>query len=147
RFLREARAQARFVHPNVVPIYFVGEERGIHFFAMEYVAGGSLEQLVTARGRLAWGQVVELGIEAARGLREAHQRGIVHRDVKPSNLLVDKNGMLKIADFGLAKSAGEELQLTREGVVIGSPLYMSPEQARADAVDSRSDIYSLGCAL
>jgi uncharacterized RDD family membrane protein YckC/predicted Ser/Thr protein kinase len=147
RFTREARAQARLRHPNVTQIYFIGEDRGINFFAMEYVEGRPLDRALADGERVPWPDAVEYVIAAARGLRAAYQQGFIHRDVKPSNLLLDNDGQVKIADFGLAKSLKGDVELTREGVIVGSPLYMAPEQGRAESVDHRSDIYSLGCAF
>ncbi len=147
RFEREARAQAQIGHANITQIYFIGEDRGVHFFAMEYVEGTPLDVLLGRGDRLPWAKALEYGIAAARGLKAALGKGFVHRDVKPSNLLVDKDGQVKIADFGLVKSMRGDSQLTRQGVIVGSPLYMAPEQSRAEDVDHRSDIYSLGCTL
>jgi len=151
RFIREARSQARLSHPNVVPIYYIGEEEGLLFFAMELVEGEALDGLLARGERLEWPRALELLHDVADALRLAHERGLVHRDVKPSNLLVDPSGLVKVADFGLAKSTdvNEEVdvQLTQQGTVLGSPLYMSPEQGQGDAVDYRSDIYSLGATF
>jgi uncharacterized RDD family membrane protein YckC len=147
RFVREARAQARLRHPNVAQIYFIGEDRGLHFFVMEYLPGPSLEELLRTERKISWPQALEYVIAAARGLRAAAAEGFIHRDVKPSNLMLDREAGIKILDFGLVKSMHGDTELTREGTIIGSPLYMSPEQGRGDPVDQRSDIYSLGCAL
>jgi uncharacterized RDD family membrane protein YckC len=146
RFEREARAQARLRHPNVAQIHFIGEESGMHFFAMERLVGPSVD-VVIARGRLPWADAVEHVLAAARGLRAALAEGFVHRDVKPSNLMLDPDSRIKILDFGLVKSMRGDAELTRDGAIIGSPLYMAPEQGRAEDVDHRADIYSLGCAL
>jgi uncharacterized RDD family membrane protein YckC len=147
RFEREARAQARLRHPNVAQIYFIGEDRGVHFFVMEYLEGPGLDSLLAGPEPLPWARALEYTIAAARGLRAASAQGFVHRDVKPSNLMLDREAGIKILDFGLVKSMHGDSQLTRDGAIIGSPLYMSPEQGRGGAVDLRSDIYSLGCAL
>ncbi|HZS36302.1 MAG TPA: protein kinase [Polyangia bacterium] len=147
RFVREARAQAQLGHTNITQIYFIGEDRGVHFFAMEYIEGTPLDVLLGRGDRLDWVKALEHGIAAARGLKAAFAKGFIHRDVKPSNLLVDKDGQVKIADFGLVKSMRGDAQLTRQGVIVGSPLYMAPEQSRAEEVDHRSDIYSLGCTM
>jgi uncharacterized RDD family membrane protein YckC len=147
RFEREARAQARLRHPNVAQIYFIGEDRGFHFFVMEYLEGPGLECLIASGKPLPWGQALEYTIAAARGLRAAAAQGFVHRDVKPSNLMLDHEAGIKVLDFGLVKNMNGDAQLTRDGAIIGSPLYMSPEQGRGGAIDFRSDIYSLGCAL
>jgi len=150
RFVREARSQARLSHPNVVPIYYIGEEDGLVFFAMELVDGEALDGILARGERLDWPRALELLHDVADALRMAHERGIVHRDIKPSNLLVDPSGLVKVADFGLAKTANpdaEDVQLTQEGAVLGSPLYMSPEQGQGEPVDHRSDIYSLGATF
>jgi uncharacterized RDD family membrane protein YckC len=147
RFVREARAQARLRHPNVVQIYFIGEDRGVHFFAMEYVAGAALDTTLDAGKAIPWETALRYAEQAARGLRAALAEGFIHRDVKPSNLLVDAEGHVKLADFGLVKRMDGDSDLTHHGQIIGSPLYMAPEQGRGDTVDHRSDIYSLGCTL
>jgi uncharacterized RDD family membrane protein YckC/tRNA A-37 threonylcarbamoyl transferase component Bud32 len=146
RFEREARAQARLRHPNVAQIHFIGEEDGLHFFAMERLVGPSLD-VVLARGKLPYDEAILHTLAAARGLRAALAEGFVHRDVKPSNLMLDPDSRIKILDFGLVKSMRGDAELTRDGAIIGSPLYMAPEQGRAEEVDHRADIYSLGCAL
>jgi len=147
RFEREALAQARLRHPNVAQIYFIGEDRGFHFFVMEYLEGPGLDALLARPERLPWAKALEYAIAAARGLRAASAQGFVHRDVKPSNLMLDREAGIKILDFGLVKSMHGDAQLTQDGAIIGSPLYMSPEQGRGGTVDFRSDMYSLGCAL
>jgi tRNA A-37 threonylcarbamoyl transferase component Bud32/uncharacterized RDD family membrane protein YckC len=154
RFVREARSQARLSHPNVVPIYFIGEDDGLLFFAMELVEGEPLDALLARGEQIEWPRALELLHDVADALRMAHERDIVHRDIKPSNLLVDPTGLVKVADFGLAKNVssgdsteGMDVQLTQAGAVLGSPLYMSPEQGQGEAVDHRSDIYSLGATF
>src|SRR4051794_6323958 len=147
RFEREARAQARLRHPNVAQIHFIGEESGMHFFAMERLVGPSVDVVLARDGRLPWADAVEHALAAARGLKAALAEGFVHRDVKPSNLMLDPDSRIKILDFGLVKSMRGDAELTRDGAIIGSPLYMAPEQGRAEDVDHRADIYSLGCAL
>jgi uncharacterized RDD family membrane protein YckC len=146
RFAREARAQARLRHPNVAQIYFIGEEKGVHFFAMEFLEGPALDEVLAQR-RLPWGEALDYTVAAARGLRAALAHGFIHRDVKPSNLVLDRESGIKILDFGLVKSLHGDAELTRNGAIIGSPLYMAPEQGRGEEVDHRADIYSLGCAL
>ena len=146
RFVREARAQARLRHPNVAQIYFIGEEQGLHFFAMEFLEGPALDEILAQR-RLPWAEAVEYAVATARGLRAALAHGFIHRDVKPSNLVLDRESGIKILDFGLVKSLHGDAELTRNGAIIGSPLYMAPEQGRGEDVDHRADIYSLGCAL
>ncbi|HEY7953975.1 MAG TPA: protein kinase [Polyangia bacterium] len=147
RFVREARAQAQLRHPNITQIYFIGEEGGVHFFAMEFLDGEPLDARLARGEVLPWDQAISVCEAAARGLAAALKEGFIHRDVKPSNLLVDGSGQVKLADFGLAKSVRGDAELTRAGMIVGSPLYMAPEQGRAEPVDHRSDIYSLGCTL
>lgn len=147
RFVREARAQARLRHPNVAQIYFIGEDRGFHFFVMEYLEGPGLEDVLAKGTPLPWTQAIDYTLAAARGLRAAQAQGFVHRDVKPSNLMLDNEAGIKLCDFGLVKSTRGDAQLTQDGAIIGSPLYMSPEQGRGQDADHRSDIYSLGCTL
>jgi hypothetical protein len=162
RFLREAYAAARLVHHNVVQIYDVGEERGLPYFAMEYVQGTNLSGLVRNKGRLDAATAAGYVLQAARGLKYAHDRGMIHRDVKPDNLLLNDQGIVKVADLGLVKvhgSAPEEpagggealdglADVTRAGKTMGTPAYMAPEQGRnPTGVDARADVYSLGCTL
>lgn len=167
RFTREAYAAAQLSHPNIVQIYDIGEANGVPFFSMEYVRGRSLSDLVRRQGRLDPQTAVSYILQAARGLQHAHSRGLIHRDVKPDNLLLDENGLIKVADLGLVKTPQGELvprtphprqpdyaewattpEMTGAQIALGTPAYMSPEQCRdAASVDHRSDIYSLGCTL
>ena len=153
RFLREARAQAKLTSPHVVPIYFIGRLRGRTgvdqlYFAMEPVDGESLEAVIDRGEHLPPERARRFAIQAAEGLRDAQVAGIIHRDVKPGNMLVDRKGTLKIADFGLAKPKDPKMHLTKGNAIMGTPLYMAPEQATGDApLDHRADMYSLGCAL
>ncbi len=154
RFLREARSQARLQHPNVCHIYYVGEQDGLLFFAMELIDGESLAERLQREGRVPPDQAVELVRMAALGLREAHAHGFTHRDVKPSNLMVDRGGTVKVVDFGLVKQTGvadggtgEAPRSTEGTALVGTPLYMAPEQAAGDALDQRADIYALGATL
>jgi uncharacterized RDD family membrane protein YckC len=147
RFVREARAQARLNHPNICHIYFIGEENGQLFFAMEYVEGESLQQILDRQTRIPFADAVDYARMAALGLREAERNGFTHRDIKPSNLLLDRHGVIKLVDFGIVKKEGGNSVDSGVDVVLGTPFYMSPEQARGDPVDFRSDIYSLGVTL
>ena len=154
RFIREAQAQARLSSPHIVQIYFIGSvsgdagsPRGSLYFAMEVIDGESLEAMLERGERLDSEQARQLMIQAARGLRDAHRAGLVHRDVKPGNLLLGRGGELKVADFGLAKPRDPSLGLTRTGAVMGTPLYMAPEQARGEELDHRADMYALGCTF
>jgi hypothetical protein len=149
RFLREARVLARIAHPNVVPIYDVGEEGPWCYLAMELLQG-SLDRDVGAQGQ-TWAEEAlrragRWVLEAAEGLQHAHERGILHRDVKPANLLLDAQGRVRVADFGLAAVEGSA-SLTRPGLVVGTPGYAAPEQIRGEAVDVRCDVYGLGATL
>ena len=145
RFKREAQAAAKLSHPNIVTIHEVGEFNGRPFFAMENVTGESLNEYVKAR-KLSWQEIIGLAIQAVEGIAEAHRCGVVHRDIKPSNILLDSNGRARILDFGLAAIKGEK-KLTKTGSTMGTLYYMSPEQTRGEAVDERSDIFSLGVVL
>jgi tRNA A-37 threonylcarbamoyl transferase component Bud32/outer membrane protein assembly factor BamB len=145
RFYREAKSAAGLVHPNIVQIYTVGEEKGVPYFAMEYVVGEDLERR-TRRGEvLKVDEVVGVVASVAMALACAEESGIVHRDVKPGNIMIDSHGVVKVTDFGLAKAVKLiDSDITQAGFIVGTPTYMSPEQAEGGAVDHRSDIYSLG---
>lgn len=147
RFVREARAQARLGHPNICHIYFIGEQDEQLFFAMEYVDGENLQQRLDRLGKLAPGDAVEIVRQAAEGLRAAAAQGFTHRDIKPSNLLLDRNGVVKLVDFGLVKEGRGDIVASGAGGIVGTPLYMAPEQARGEPVDLRTDIYALGVTL
>jgi len=148
RFEREARSMAKIDHPNVLKIYAVDSAHGIHFAAIEYVDGQSLQKWLDQIDKLAVGDAVHLAIRCAEALRFAHAENMVHRDIKPDNILLTKKGVVKVADFGLAKAMDDDVSMTQSGTGLGTPLYMAPEQARnAKHVDSRSDIYALGVTL
>jgi len=146
RFLREVQLVAGLVDPHIVGLYTAGDVNGITFAAMELMFG-SLGDEIASRGRLPWDEALRAARDACLGLDAAWKRGIVHRDIKPSNLLRDGDGVIKVADFGLAKDVSSELELTSPGVVIGTPMYVSPEQGCGRATDLRSDLYSLGATL
>jgi serine/threonine protein kinase/Tfp pilus assembly protein PilF len=147
RFLREAQATAALKHPGIVPIYAIGEARGVHFFAMELLAGASLKR-VLEDGPLDPTRAARIAQEAAEALAYAHAQGVIHRDVKPDNIVLREDGRAVVTDFGLARRVSDG-SLTREGVIVGTPLYMAPEQARGDGgpVDARADVYGLGVTL
>lgn len=147
RFHQEAQAAARLSHPNVVSVYDVGEEGGQHYLVMEYVAGQNLRDLLKQRGRLPWEDAVSIACQVCEALQHAHDNNIVHRDVKPHNILVTSAGRVKVTDFGLARALVTEATITYPGAVMGSVHYLSPEQARGQTVGKASDIYSLGVVL
>ncbi len=143
RFQREARTAAQLEHPNIIPIYRVGRSGRVIYFVMKFLRGGSLSGLLQKRGRLTAPEIRRLLVDCSSALAYAHQRGIVHRDMKPDNVMFDEFGQVLLTDFGIAKAMSGG-RLTGTGMSIGTPHYMSPEQARAQAIDGRSDIYSLG---
>ncbi len=143
RFQREARTAAQLEHPNIIPIYRVGRAGRVIYFVMKFLRGGSLATVLGERMRLNPPEIRRLLVEAGSALGYAAQRGIVHRDIKPDNIMFDEFGQCMLTDFGIAKAASGQ-RLTGTGMSIGTPHYMSPEQARAQAIDGRSDIYSLG---
>lgn len=145
RFHNEAQAVAALVHTNIVQIHEVGCIAGVHFIAQEYVAGQNLQQALSRRGALEIDLAVDVMRQVAAALHRANERGIVHRDIKPENILLASDGEVKVADFGLARIAeSENVGLTQVGMTLGTPLYMSPEQAEGKATDHRTDLYSLG---
>jgi eukaryotic-like serine/threonine-protein kinase len=145
RFHHEARAAAALVHAGIIQIYEVGQDNNIHFIAQEYVAGRNLGEVIRTHGSLAPQLVLDILRQVAAALGKASSQGIVHRDIKPENIMLAGSGEVKVADFGLARVAGDGgANLTQVGVTMGTPLYMSPEQIEGRDIDSRSDIYSLG---
>ncbi len=147
RFLREAQAAAAIVHPNVMPILSVSEKAALPFLVMPFVACHSLQQRLDAEGTLPLVEVLRIALQVAEGLAAAHSHGLVHRDVKPANILLERGvDRALLTDFGLARAV-DDATLTRSGVIAGTPQYMSPEQARGDAVDARSDLFSLGSVI
>jgi serine/threonine-protein kinase len=145
RFMREAEAAARLSHPNIITIFDVGEDGDRFFIVMELLSGTTLKDLMKSPDRARLEYKVDLMIQACAGLRAAHNASIYHRDVKPGNLFVRTDGLLKILDFGVARVASSSMTAT--GFVVGTPDYMSPEQARGDEIDGRSDIFSLGAVF
>jgi serine/threonine protein kinase/Flp pilus assembly protein TadD len=145
RFINEAQAAAALNHPNICTVHEIDETEGQLFIVMEYIEGQNLKGLIES-GPLELKKARNIGMQIAEGLHEAHRRRIVHRDIKPANIMITEEGRVKIMDFGLAKSPGRT-QLTREGTTVGTVAYMSPEQARGEKVDYRTDIWSLGVVL
>ncbi len=146
RFIHEARTAAQLKHPNIATVYDVEQAGDIHYIVMEFLPGHTLQQEVRHRGALPLKQIKEIIAALASALDYAHQRGFIHRDVKPSNIMIGPDGQVTLMDFGIVKAAAD-LRLTQEGMRIGTPEYMSPEQAQGKEVDHRSDIYSLGVVL
>lgn len=146
RFAREARLAAAVAHPNVVRVFDVGEEEGMRWIVMEYVEGESLAERLRRRGRLSAAEAVRLGAQAAEGLGAAHRAGLVHRDVKPHNLLVAPDGTVKVADFGVAHGP-KATRLTEPGTLLGTAAYAAPEQAGPGELTAAADVYSLVAVL
>jgi serine/threonine protein kinase len=145
RFRREAKNAAGLSHPNIVSIYDRGEAEGTYYIAMEYLDGRTLKELLIARGPMPIGDAIHYTRQILNALRFAHKKGVVHRDIKPHNVMVDGDGRLKVTDFGIARAGAS--QMTEAGAIVGTAQYLSPEQARGAAVDQRSDLYSIGVVL
>lgn len=143
RFLREATAARKLHHPNVVDIYDVGECEGLHYIVMEYIDGRTLKQIIVDNGPMEARQAVQIMLQLTSAIRAAHQQKIIHRDIKPQNILITRQGIPKVTDFGIAVAADEE-RLSQTNAVMGSAHYLAPESAAGDAPDYRVDIYSLG---
>src|SRR5690348_3811740 len=146
RFTREAQTSAQLSHAHIVPIYDVGEREGLAYFVMAIVSGGNLAMLLTREPRQPLDEVRRLLCEIADALAYAHLRGVIHRDIKPDNILLDEaTGRVLVTDFGIARAIEASTRLTVTGIAVGTPAYMSPEQAIGDReIDGRSDVYSLG---
>jgi serine/threonine-protein kinase len=146
RFRNEAIAAAKLTHPGIVATYDTGDDNGIAYIVMELVEGRTLRSLLDERGPLPVAQAVDIASQVADALEHAHRQGLVHRDVKPANVLVQPDGRVKVTDFGIAKAAGGD-DLTRTGTVVGTARYLAPEQVNGKTVDSRADVYALGLLL
>ncbi len=147
RFAREAKAAAAVLHPNVIAIHGVSNDQSLPYLVMPYVRGASLQKRIDAEGPLATIDILRIGSQVAAGLAAAHEQGLVHRDIKPANILLEQGvERVAITDFGLARAA-DDASMTRSGVIAGTPQYMSPEQARGEPIDARSDLFSLGSLL
>ncbi|MBU0477343.1 protein kinase [bacterium] len=146
RFRREAKAVAKLNHARIVQIYDIGEHEGMYYFAMELIKGQTLTEIIKQRGALSCEDALSITFQVAEALECAHKEGIVHRDIKSGNIMIDNNGHVKVTDFGIAKAVESE-GITLTGTIMGTPEYMSPEQAKGEKTDSRSDIYSLGIVL
>ncbi len=147
RFITEARAIGRLSHPNIVTVFDVGEDHGTIFIAMEFLEGQSLDMLLNERA-FSLDEIIDIGIQVADALEYAHQRGIIHRDIKPGNIIITPQGHTKVTDFGIARIEGNTGQkMTQMGEILGTPVYMPPEQVAGQPADGRSDIYALGVVL
>lgn len=147
RFDREAKILQQLKHPHIVRLYGTGRYRGAPYYAMEYVSGESLSEILYRKGKLNWHEVAELARQLCEALQHAHDLGVIHRDLKPSNLMIAKDGTLKLADFGIAKDLDQTTQLTGAHCAVGTAAYMAPEQCRAQNISPRTDLYSLGVVM
>jgi len=145
RFRREASAAAGLQHPNVVGVFDRGEWDGTYYIAMEYLEGRSLKDILSSEGPLAPARATDIVVQILRAARFAHQRGVIHRDLKPHNVIVDDEGRAKVTDFGIARAGASDM--TETGSIMGTAQYLSPEQAQGHAVSARSDIYAIGILL
>ncbi len=147
RFKREAQVSAQLKHPHIVTIYDIGEADGLSYLAMEFIDGVGLERVISSAGRLPVERAAAIGAQVAEALDFAHRHNVVHRDIKPANIMIETGDRVKVTDFGIAKVTDSADHLTMTGSLLGTPSYMSPEQARGGNIDGRSDLFSVGCVL
>jgi serine/threonine protein kinase len=147
RFKREAQVSAQLKHPNIVTIYDIGEADGMSYLAMEFIDGVGLEKVISSAGRLTVERAASIAAQVADALDFAHKGHVVHRDIKPANIMIESGDRVKVTDFGIAKTLNSGEHLTMTGSLLGTPSYMSPEQARGGDIDGRSDLFSVGCVL
>src|ERR1019366_3668537 len=146
RFQREIETLGKLEHPNIVRFYEAGFENGLYFYAMEYVEGLNLDQILEEQSRFLWKDVLNIALQVAPALKHVHDHGVIHRDIKPSNLILNAQGQIKLTDFGIAKVFAAT-HLTSTGGIVGTAEFLSPEQAAGKVVGKRSDLYCLGCVL
>ena len=146
KFKVEALAAARISHPNIVNIYDVGQQDDVHYIVMEYVEGRTLKDIISQEAPLPVNQAVDIAIMICDGVHCAHEKGVIHRDIKPHNILITDTGMVKVADFGIARAISNAT-ITFGDNIVGSVHYISPEQAKGEPVNRTTDIYSIGCVL
>jgi serine/threonine protein kinase len=147
RFKSEIRLARRISHRNVVRTHDLGEFSGVYFITMEYVEGTTLKELIKKRGRLPIPATLTVAKQLCRALEVAHEQGVIHRDIKPQNMVVEPSGVLKVMDFGIARLAKRQSGMTEQGMVVGTPEYMAPEQLMGAEIDARADIYAAGCVI
>src|SRR5262245_51239622 len=147
RFKVEAQVAAQLKHPNIVTIYDIGEENELSYLAMEFIDGVGLDKVILNEGHLPAERAALLGAQVADALDFAHRHHVVHRDIKPANIMIEAGDRVKVTDFGIAKPLDSGEHLTVTGSLLGTPSYMSPEQARGSALDGRSDLFAVGCIL
>ena len=147
RFRREAQAAASITHPNIVSVFDTGSDDGVHFIVMEYVEGRTLAEILAGGGRILPDRAIDIAIDVDRALEAAHARGVIHRDIKPGNIMLDPRGSVKVTDFGIARVTTTADTVAQTAAIMGTAAYLSPEQAQGLPNDGRSDIYSLGCVL
>ncbi|MEX2202723.1 MAG: Stk1 family PASTA domain-containing Ser/Thr kinase [Actinomycetota bacterium] len=147
RFRREAQAAARISNQNLVSVFDTGSDDGVHFIVMEYVDGRTLADLIAGGGRILPERAIEIAIDVCHALEAAHAQDVIHRDIKPGNIMLDENGRVKVTDFGIARVISTSETIAQTAAVLGTASYLSPEQAQGQPVDGRSDLYSLGCVL